>query len=103
MAFESFKRKKTTAELEEERERVTIEKEILTEKAESAEREAVISELKSKYGHGWAKILGINKFASLTTLRSFLVSAKQGMQKMGSRSNETPLGRMFTFKGVKKA
>ena len=84
-----FKRKKPIAELEEDRERVTIETEILSKEAEKAEREAVISELKSKYGHGWAKVLGINKFASLTTLRSFLVSAKQGMQKEAASTSSS--------------
>jgi len=87
-----FKQKKTMSELEEDKERVTIETEILSKEAEKAEREAVISELKSKYGHGWSKILGISKYANLQTLRSFLVSAKQGLERQAA-STSSPLGR----------
>ena len=84
-----FKRKKPIAELEEDRERVTIETEILSKEAEKAEREAVISELKSKYGHGWAKILGVSRFANLQTLRSFLVSAKRGMEREAASTSSS--------------
>ena len=94
-----FKRKKTMAELEEDKERVTIETEILSKEAEKAEREAVISDLKSKYGHGWAKVLGISRFASLQTLRSFLVSAKQGLEKQAASSSR-PLSRTGEIRRV---
>lgn len=97
------KRKPTMDELEEKKERVTIEEEILTKEAESAEREAVISELRKKYGKGWPKLLGASKFTDLSTLRGFLKNAKQGMEKRTSRDGSTPLSKLCGFQGVKKA
>lgn len=97
------KRKLTLDELEEKKERVTIEEEILTKEAESAEREAVISELRKKYGKGWKKLLGAGKLTDLSTLRSFLKGAKQGMEKHTAREGSTPVSRMCGFQGVKRA
>lgn len=96
-------RRKTIDELEDEKERATIEEEILTKKAESAEREAVISELKKKYGKGWTRLLGTNNRATLETLRGFLKNAKQGMEGQARRGTDTPVSRMCSFQGVKKA
>lgn len=98
----SLKRKPTISELEDEKEHLTIEEEVLTKKAEIAEREAVISELKSKYGKNWAKTLGISKFTNLSTLRSFLVSAKRGLEKQASAGG-SPLSKIVSFKGLPRA
>lgn len=97
------KKKLTLGELEEEKERATIEEEILTKKASSAEREAVISELKKQYGKGWKKLLGASKWTDLSTLRGFLKNAKQGMEKRVSSEGGTPISRMCSYQGVKKA
>jgi len=97
------KRSRTIGELEEDKERVILEEEIMTKKAEIAEREAVIAQLKKKYGKNWASILGTSKFTDLSTLKSFLVSAKKGMEKQASSGASTPIGRMTSFKGLPRA
>jgi len=102
MAFK-VGRRMSIDQLEAEKEHLTVEEEVLTKKAEIAEREAVISELKKKYGHGWAKTLGISRFTDLSTLRSFLVSAKRGLEKQASSGSDTPLSKVFSFKGMPKA
>ena len=93
----------TIDELEEEKDRVVLEEEILTKQAESEERKAVISELKKKYGTGWKKLLGANNSTTLSTLRSFLRTAKQGMEGRTAKEGSTPISRMCSFQGVKKA
>lgn len=85
MAFK-LGRKKSITDLEEEREHLVVEEEVVTKRAEIEERKAVISELKKKYGSGWAKTLGISKLTDLTSLRSFLVSAKRGLDKQAGPS-----------------
>ena len=98
-----FKGRKSVEDLELEKEHLTIEEEVLTKKAEIAEREAVISQLKKQYGHSWAKTLGVSKFTDLSTLRSFLVSAKQGLEKQASSAGDAPLSKMYNFRGLPKA
>jgi len=73
--------RKSPDELGEEVERLKLEEEVVTHKAQIAEKEAITRELKKKYGPKWMQILGINKLTDLTTLRSFLKTAKQGMEK----------------------
>lgn len=100
-----FKRDKPVEELDEDLERIKVEDEILTKKAEMAEKEAIISQLKAKYGSGWARILGVNKLTDLTTLRSFLKSTKQGMERATSTSG-SPLSTALNpanFRGIRKA
>ena len=94
------KKKKTMSELEEEKDRAIIEEEILTKKAESAERKAVIAELEKKYGGGWMKMLGVNKLTDLSTLRSFLKGAKKGLE---NESGKNPMSKMFSMQGIKRA
>ena len=97
-------KKKSMEQLEEESEHLTIESEISSKKADIAEREAVVSELKKKYGSGWAKTLGVSKFTDLHTLRSFLVSAKQGLEKKAGSGFATPISQAATsFKGLPRA
>lgn len=110
MAFERFKKKPSIMELEEKRERLTIEEECMTKEAEIEERRAVISELKKRYGSGWAKTLGISKFTDLSTLKSFLMSAKQGIESQARGSGgsprgdtSTPVSRTASFKGITRA
>lgn len=99
-----FKKEEPTMdELEEQRDRAIITEEILTKEAESEERRAVISELKKKYGKGWKKLLGANNLTTLSTLRSFLRTAKKGMEGQTARDSSTPIGRMHSFQGIRKA
>ena len=111
MVFDRFKKKPSISDLEERRELLTVEEECVTKEAEIAERRAVISELKKRYGSGWAKTLGISKFTDLSTLKSFLQSAKQGIEsqaRSGSGTSPagptgTPVSRTASFKGITKA
>lgn len=101
--MEFLKKQKTISELEEERDRVTIEEETITKQAEITEREAVIRELKSRYGKKWPQILGISKFTDLSSLKSFLVSAKAGMEKQTATSSGTAVGKLYDFGKLPRA
>ena len=80
-----FKREKSLGELDEELDRIKVEDEITTRKAEIAEKEAVIKQLKREYGPGWRKMLNIKSWMDVATLRSFLKGANQGMKKEAGR------------------
>ena len=101
-----FKEKaKSSEEMDEDYDRLTIESEILTKEKEKAEKEAAIKELKGKFGPNWMKILGLNKLTDLSTLRSFLKGAKRGMEGMTAQG-KTPASAALNpanFKGIKKA
>lgn len=99
----AFRRRASLEDLEEKRDRVVVEEEIVTKEAEIAERAAVISELKKRYGRSWAKTLGISKFTDLSTLRSFLVSAKKGLESQSSSGSSMPIGKAFNFESIRKA
>lgn len=101
MAFERFKKKKTVDELEEERDRLVIEEEVVSKQADIAERKAVIAELKKQYGPNWARTLGISKLTDLSTLRSFLKGAKKGLEGQASGSNS--MRSLMSFGKVKRA
>jgi hypothetical protein len=75
------KRRKSVEELEEELDTVKVEDEISSHKAQIAEREAVISQLKKQYGRDWSKTLGVSKLTDTATLKSFLQSANRGMRQ----------------------
>ena len=98
-----LKGRRSIAEMEEEKEYLTVEEECLTKKAEIAEREAVISELRKKYGTGWAKVLGVSKLTDLSTLRSFLRGAKAGLDRQGGSPSKTAVSKMMDFGGMTKA
>lgn len=93
-----FKRKPTMSELEDERDRLNIQEESMTKRAEIAEREAVIAQLKKQYGSSWMKTLGVSKFTDLSTLRSFLVSAKQGLEGQAKRDISPVQKTMYDFR-----
>ncbi len=80
-------KKKSLDTLHEDLERVKLEEEIANSRAEKAEREAIISQLKEQYGSGWQKILGVGKLSDLLTLRSFLKGSKNKLQKQTSHSS----------------
>ena len=63
---------KSIEELEEDLEKYKLKSEIAGSKAEIAERQAIIRDLKSKYGSGWKRILGLKGIPSLETLRGFV-------------------------------
>lgn len=75
-----FSSEKSPEEQEKKLESLRLEHEILNEESQIAERRAVISQLKRQYGKDWAKTLGISKLTDLSTLKSFLRDAKQGMK-----------------------
>jgi len=90
-------RRKSIPELEEEKDRLTIEEEVVTKQAQIAEREAIIAQLKKQYGSSWTKVLGVNLSVDTETLRTFLRGAKQGIEAQGSsiggRLREVTYGR----------
>ena len=105
MGFFNRKRVRSTEELEEDYERVSMESEVLTREKEVAEKEAAIKELKSRYGPRWRQILGLNKLTDLSTLRSFLKDAKKGMEH-ATKSGSSPLSQSLNpanFRGIRKA
>ena len=80
-----FNRTPSLDQLEEKREFVKIESEIASYEQDTAERKAVISELKRTYGGGWRTLLGLGKNTDTSTLKSFLVNSKQGLQRASRR------------------
>ena len=101
-----FNRKKSVEQLQEEGESLTIEEENSSRRANIAEKEAVIRQLKERYGSGWQKTLGVNKLTDLGTLKGFLRSANQGLKNQASHSSGqgTPLQEKVTsFKGLPRA
>lgn len=76
-----FDSESPTKGLEIERDRAKIQAETATYRAETAEREAVVKQLKREYGRDWKKVLGVGGGTDTHTLRSFLSGAKQGMAK----------------------
>jgi len=88
------KKKETLEELEDRKEYLTIKEEVLSHEASAAEKEAIIKELKRKYGSDWRSVLGLKGKLDLQTLRSFLGGMKRGLKGMGSatyNSNLSPL------------
>lgn len=83
------KTRRSVEELEEELDTVKVENEISSHRAQMAEREAVISQLKKQYGKDWARTLGVSKLTDLSTLKSFLQNANKGLgkQKVGVDKN----------------
>jgi hypothetical protein len=79
------KKERTAEEIDQSIEMKKLEREEVTTESEIQERKAVISELKSKYGGGWQRILGINGGSPIATLRSFLSGAKKGMFSEASK------------------
>jgi len=77
------RKKPSLEELEERKEYLTVESEVASKRAEVAEKEAIIKELRSKYGTNWRNILGLGGRLDLQTLRSVLGQMKKGL--VGSR------------------
>lgn len=92
---------KSIGELDAQLERSTLVNEITTKDADTAEKEAVIRELKKQYGPNWAKRLGVGKLTDLTSLKSFLRGARKGLEKAGSASNSAI--NPGNFSGMRKA
>ena len=66
------KEEKSVEDLEEDLEKLKIQTDIQGARTELAERKALERELKSKYGAGWKKILGLKGLISVPTLKSAL-------------------------------
>jgi len=75
-----FKKKPTLSEMEDNLEYLDMEGKVSGKEAEVAERRAIVKKLEQEYGRDWKKTLGIKR-EDLATLRSFLGSAKKGLQK----------------------
>lgn len=89
-----FKKKKPSLEeLEDRKEYLTVQSEVVSKEAEVAEKEAIIKELKKKYGSGWRNILGLKGVLNLQTLRSVLADSGRGLRKMGSSFISPELGK----------
>ncbi len=72
--LERFQGKSTPSieELEDDLDEVQLRSQIAGGRAEIAEREAIIRELKSKYGKDWKQTLGLKGMPSLPSLKSVL-------------------------------
>ena len=68
------KKDKDVDDYEEDLEKLKIQTEIQGVKTELQERQALEKELKSKYGSGWKKVLGLKGWVSVPTLKSALKS-----------------------------
>lgn len=68
------KKDKDVDDYEEDLEKLKIQTEIQGVKTELQERKALEKELKSKYGSGWKKVLGLKGWVSVPTLKSALKS-----------------------------
>ena len=79
-------KERTVDQLDSDLERVKLEEEINTHRANSVEREMVVKELKKKYGRDWMHILGVDKLTDISTLRSMLVGARKSMESMNKSS-----------------
>jgi len=99
-----FQQKKTTDELEGERDDLILEEEVETKRASIAEKQAVIRQLKKTHGGGglWQKFTGLNPKSSFSELKSALHGMKEGLQSqaenrstkgMLSNPNLSPLPR----------
>jgi hypothetical protein len=66
----------------------TAKGQVLSKQRENAELEAGIKELKSKYGPGWKKILGVGSKTTLQDIQVFLRGAKKGLEKSGGSTQK---------------
>ena len=71
---------------EKELEGLEMEVEIADKRKELAEKKAVITQLKRQYGRDWKSVLGVNTSSSLSTLKSFLRGASQGLRTQSRTS-----------------
>ncbi len=77
-----FRSKPSLEQLEERKEYLTVENEVVSGEVEIAEKEAIIKELKKKYGSSWKNLLGLKGRLNIQTLRSVLAGPRKGLQSM---------------------
>ena len=77
-----FGRDKDISELEEDRDKITVRRDIQTLETDIAERQALERELKAKYGPRWKKILGFKGKPLIPDMRSVL---KDEMEASGRK------------------
>ncbi len=82
-----FKHELDSNEIEQKIEKTEEKSRLASAEAELAQKEAVVKELKQKYGKNWAKTLGVDKLTDLASLRSFLKGANQGLRHQSSDTN----------------
>ena len=78
-----LKKKPTLEELEERKEYLAVETDVASQEADLTEKEAIIKELKRKYGRDWKSILGLGGKLDLSTLRSILGGMSKGLKGQG--------------------
>lgn len=71
-------------DLEDKKEYLIVESEVVSREAEVVEKEAIIKELHKKYGSGWKRLLGLGGQLNIQTLRSVLAGPRKGLQAMSS-------------------
>ncbi len=98
--LDRFKGKKDSSieELEDDLDIVSVKSQIANSEAEIAEREAIIKELKMKYGKDWKSTLGLKGMPSLPSLRSLLQGF--GNPKLANAANNEISGR--TTSGIRR-
>ena len=62
--------KKSIESLEKDSVHLDVENEVMSKRAELAEKEAIIRQLKQQYGRDWKSILGVKGLLDLSSLRS---------------------------------
>ncbi len=85
-------------QLEDDLERSQIRSQISGNDAERAEREAIITELKSKYGKNWKSVLGLKGIPSLPSLKSLLSGF--GNPRLANAANNEIQGK--TSSGIRR-
>ena len=86
-----LKRKRNIDELYQEAARLEVQEDVSTKEASVAEKEAIVRRLKKEYGPNWRKIVGVPNTKDLSSLRSFLTSAKSGMTNAGMMRTNNPM------------
>jgi hypothetical protein len=76
-------RRRSPEKIEENIEELRLRNEELELKRQIAEKEAIIAELRRRYGPRWRQILGLNDL-SLASLRAVLGRIRQGAERQGS-------------------
>lgn len=89
---------KSIEELEDDLDRSQLKSQIAGHEAEAAEREAIIRELKMKYGKDWKSTLGLKGIPSLPSLKSILKGL--GNPKLAQAANNEISG--GTTRGIRK-
>ena len=81
-----FFNKPNPERMEEKKEVLHMETEVMSQQLELEQKKAAIKELERNYGPAWKKILGAKGPLSLENLRGFLKGANQGLRNASGSS-----------------